>query len=76
MIFGIVEPVTTPQNHLFLFSGTPGYLTKNPENHRDILKHIILQIAKAGESHVLHFWERRAPNNDEDPLNSISKLWI
>ena len=38
--FGIFEPVTEPQNQLFLSLETPGHLQKIKTQSQNILKHI------------------------------------
>ena len=48
--FGISEPVTKPQNQLFLFLETPGFLNKIKKSLGTLLTHVIFIIG-------LNIWE-------------------
>ena len=64
--------VPEPPNQLFVFFETPGYLNKIKNNPWDISKHIIFgKPQNAGNPEISQLSKRRAPTNDEDPLNKI-----
>ena len=66
-------PRPTETNYSFL--RTPGYLNKNQEKPWNTLKHIIFIDLKVWDTQeVVSFSTRRAPTNDEDPLNKILKI--
>ena len=75
--FGIFEPVTKPPNQPFLSLETPGHLQQNQENNPGtFLNSVIFVNLKLWEIYYkfCQFGKRRAPRNDETPLNNISKI--
>ena len=64
--FGAFERVPKPQNQLFLFLETPGYLNKIKKK-RDIAQILCCESQHVG-FHVCRFWKRQVPKSDEDPF--------
>ena len=73
--FRVFGRVPEPQNQLFLSLETPAYLKQSRKNPGMFSKIICLQISKFWKSQGLAL-KRRAPRNDEDPLNKILKYWM
>ena len=55
-----------------LWARTRTNITKNPESFQ---KNYFL-MSRFGKPTTCQFWKRRAPTNDEDPLNKRLKSWI
>ena len=51
--FGVSEPVTKPQNQLFVSLETPGHLSKNQEKSWNILTNVMFINLIVGKPHIL-----------------------
>ena len=75
--FGFFEPVTNPQNQLFLSLETPGHQkkTRKPQNNFRVNSFINFGVSKHQWFDILS--KRRAPNNDEDFFKKSrkSRIW-
>ena len=56
--FWIFEPVTKPQNQLFLFLETPGYLKTSEKNPQTFFKHMIVIHLEMMETHKTEMLEK------------------
>ena len=70
---GIFEPVTKPQNQLFLFLETPGHLKRIKKN-QTVNKHIFYKSRNFATPQFRQFPKRRAPKNDADPFKQSSEI--
>ena len=70
---GICEPVPEPQSPYYLYLETPGHRKKQQESFHAFPKDYFWNI-NISKTHFCQVSKRRAPTNDEGPLNKILKI--
>ena len=74
-ISGRVHPPQKRKKQCDLSFETPGHIKQNQENTwNNSNTYYLYTSQKLRKPNLYRFWKRRAPTNDEDPLNKILRI--